>query len=232
MDWEKVTTELDKKLDPAHVIKPSGRFAPKGDYIEGWHAIAEANRIFGYDGWSYTIGLVKDDIREATKDGKTQWQAAYSCVCTVTVGTTVRQDVGFGSGFAARIGDAIEGATKEAVTDALKRALRTFGNQFGLALYDKKRENVGHDEPEFDARAAKDRISKAMDGCETYQQLSELWAKESATVMLIGKAERALGVQLYEKRNQLKKSFTVEPPPPPVEYAADNGLDIDDEIPF
>jgi hypothetical protein len=41
-----------------------------------------------------------------------------------------------------RLRDAVEGATKEAATDALKRAARTFGNVFGLALYDKSRANV------------------------------------------------------------------------------------------
>lgn len=142
-DWNAASKSLSGKLDPKHVRKPNGKFGPKGDYIEGWHAIAEANRIFGHGGWSYTIDLTKEALQEVEKNGKTQWQAAYTCVCTVTVQGTTRQDVGFGSGFAAQIGDAIEGATKEAATDALKRCLRTYGNPFGLALYDKDRENVG-----------------------------------------------------------------------------------------
>ncbi len=144
MDWNKISAELSRKLDPAHVVKPTGQYGPKGDYLEGWHVINEANRIFGFDGWSYTINLTRDALTEG-KDakGNPQWQAAYTCICTLTVGEVTRQDVGFGSGFAKAIGDAIEGATKEAVTDAIKRALRTFGNPFGLALYDKTRENVG-----------------------------------------------------------------------------------------
>lgn len=134
---------LAAPLDPKHVVKPTGQFGAKGDYIEGWHAIAEANRIFGHDGWSYTIAMTQDSLREGQDSrGNAQWQAAYTCICTVTAGGVTRQDVGFGSGFAKQIGDAIEGATKEAATDALKRALRTFGNPFGLALYDKSRENV------------------------------------------------------------------------------------------
>lgn len=135
--------ELKKPLDPANVKKPNGRFGPKGDYIEGWHAINELNRVFGFDGWSYTINLIKDDLRQGKdSNGNEQWQAAYTCVCTLTAAGVTRQDVGFGSGFAKGIGDAIEGATKEAATDALKRAARTFGNIFGLALYDKERSNV------------------------------------------------------------------------------------------
>ena len=37
--------QLSAKLDIANVQKPSGKFGPKGDYIEGWFAIQEANRI-------------------------------------------------------------------------------------------------------------------------------------------------------------------------------------------
>lgn len=134
---------LEAPLDSKHVTKPTGRFGPKGDYLEGWHVINELNRVFGFDGWSYTINLTRDDLSEGTdSNGKPQWQAAYTCVCTLTVGEVTRQDVGFGSGFAKGVGDAIEGATKEAATDALKRAARTFGNIFGLALYDKSRANV------------------------------------------------------------------------------------------
>jgi DNA repair and recombination protein RAD52 len=139
---DEMKAELAKPLNPAHVNPPK-KFGPKGDYIEGWHCIAELNRIFGFDGWSYTVQLTKDDLREGQdKEGGPQWQAAYTCICTLTVGDVMRQDVGFGSGFAKGIGDAIEGAAKEATTDALKRAARTFGNPFGLALYDKSRANV------------------------------------------------------------------------------------------
>ena len=134
------TKMLQAPLDPKHVVKPSGNFGPKGDYLEGWHVINELNRVFGFDGWSYTIDLNRDALDRV--EGKDQWAAAYTCICTLTVGPVTRQAVGFGSGFAKGVGDAIEGATKEAETDSLKRAARTFGNIFGLALYDKSRANV------------------------------------------------------------------------------------------
>ena len=44
--------------------------------------------------------------------------------------------VGSGMGNPNSIADHHEAAVKEAETDALKRALRTFGNTFGLALYE------------------------------------------------------------------------------------------------
>ena len=176
MDWNAIKPELDRKLDPAHV-KPPSKFGPKGDYLEGWFVIQEANRIFGHGAWSYTIkALTKDSVVEGQNGkGETQWQAAYTCIVTLTVGDVIREDVGFGSGFAKQIGDAIEGATKEAVTDALKRALRTFGNPFGLALYDKSRANVGVDAPPFDAPATRDRIKAAIGKAANATALEALW---------------------------------------------------------
>lgn len=174
--------ELTKPLDPKHVVKPSSSYGPKGDYIEGWHAINELNRIFGFDGWSYTIALKQDAL--AKDDGKDQWQAAYTCICTLVVQGISRQDVGFGSGFSKKIGDAIEGATKEAVTDALKRCARTFGNPFGLALYDKSRANVQAPPVEYIDDGQRDEIAAMADAagvnlgtiCQGYkiQSLKEL----------------------------------------------------------
>ena len=147
MDWEEVSKELSRKLDPAHV-RPAKEYGPKGDYIEGWHAMAEANRIFGFDGWDYIVRDVKcvserpRKIGAAAKDG---FGVSYTACVTVLVGGAKREDIGAGHGYDVDCGLAHESAIKEAVTDALKRALRSFGNPFGLALYDKTRENVGID---------------------------------------------------------------------------------------
>jgi DNA recombination protein Rad52 len=130
---------MQAPLDKKHVIKGGGN-GPKGDYIYGWHAINEANRIFGFDGWSYKTELQK--VSEFV-NGNSNHEIGYICKCTIEAGGVTRQDIGYGSGASKKLGDAHEGAVKEAVTDALKRCLRTFGNPFGLALYDKERTNVG-----------------------------------------------------------------------------------------
>ena len=52
--------------------------------------------------------------------------------------TIVREGSGTGEGRAATPGQAHEIALKSAETDATKRALATFGNVFGLALYDRE----------------------------------------------------------------------------------------------
>jgi len=142
MDWQQATSLLEQKLDTANVKAASKDFnGPKGDYLEGWHVINEANRIFGFGGWSYEILSLKQAC-EPTKNGNGNLVVAYICTISVSVDGVTRQDVGYGSGISKSLGDAHEGATKEAVTDALKRALRTFGNQFGLALYDKEKRNI------------------------------------------------------------------------------------------
>ena len=48
---EKQTQALRRKLDTRHVStrEANGR---ELSYIEGWYAISEANRIFGFDGWN------------------------------------------------------------------------------------------------------------------------------------------------------------------------------------
>lgn len=147
MDWEVVSKELRKPLDPKHIKPaPKGKF---GDYLEGYHVITEANRIFGFNGWSYVITSLDQVSRVEAKDrdGQPQVRVAWKCTVRLTTdeGKSVKEGAAVGTGMAKpeNEGDAHESAIKEAETDALKRALRTYGNPFGLALYDKTKSQVG-----------------------------------------------------------------------------------------
>lgn len=111
-------------------------------YIEGWHAIAEANRIFGFGAWSRELRTI-ERLGDYQEDGR--WCTSYMATVRVTVGDVVRDGTGYGSGIDHDRGAAHESAIKEAETDAMKRALMTFGNPFGLALYDKTQANVEKD---------------------------------------------------------------------------------------
>jgi len=215
MDWTTIKPLLDAKLDPAHVRKPEGRYGPKGDWIEGWHAIAEANRIFGHGAWSYEIKSLDRDLLEqvTTAKGEQQWAAAYTCVVRLDVAGTVREDVGFGSGFAKQPGDAIEGATKEAVTDALKRALRTFGWPFGLALYDKQRGHVGVDAPPPDPAETRDRIKAALEKSDTPEALNRVW-QHPATTDAIGGLPKPMQNELRNLERTRRKALTDTQPEP------------------
>lgn len=132
---------LQAPLDPKHVAQRShaGRSL---SYIEGWHAIAEANRIFGFDGWHREMVELRQLGEPYQTTGKDTWRVNYSARVRVTVGDIIREGCGFGQGIDKDVGQAHESALKEAETDAMKRALMTFGNPFGLALYDKTQANV------------------------------------------------------------------------------------------
>ena len=102
-------------------------------YLESWHVIREANRVFDYDWTSETIQL---DLVNADK-----FCVTYIAKVRVTVGTIVKEGIGAGHGRGENvpIGDKHESAAKEAESDARKRALMQFGDQFGLSLYDKEK---------------------------------------------------------------------------------------------
>lgn len=139
---------LKAKLSRSRVASRT-QGSSKVSYVEGWHCIAEANRIFGFDAWDRETVDLRQLGEPRIVDGKTR--IAYSARVRITVradGVTIaREGCGFGSGIDRDLGQAHESALKEAETDAMKRALMTFGNPFGLALYDKTKANVGDDPP-------------------------------------------------------------------------------------
>jgi DNA recombination protein Rad52 len=112
-------------------------------YVEGWHVIAEANRIFGYDCWDRKTLSPRCVWRESQR-GQTVCFYTAKVRITVTAGgaTIVRDGIGTGTGRAAAPELAHEIAMKAAETDATTRALATFGNPFGLALYDREKLQV------------------------------------------------------------------------------------------
>ena len=112
-------------------------------YIEGHDVIETANKVFGFGNWSYSISKLEHVSQEQNQN---QNQViCYKAIVQVLVHSenhtldVSREDVGFGTGVSKTLSDAHEGAAKEAVTDALKRAMRSFGNQFGNSLYDKSK---------------------------------------------------------------------------------------------
>jgi DNA repair and recombination protein RAD52 len=117
-------------------------------YLEGYDIIDHANKIFGFDGWGYDVTKLEQVSEEINE--KNNKVVAYRALITVTVyGTNhqlfvIRTDVGYGIGIAKDYASAHESGGKEAVTDSLKRTLRTFGSQFGNALYDKSQKNVDY----------------------------------------------------------------------------------------
>lgn len=129
---------LEAKLNAKHVRTRRGQDTTLA-YVEGWHVIAEANRIFGYDAWDrHTLSTRCVWSGSASH----HYAAAYTAKVRIAVRagalTITREGCGSGEAKALTPGEAHELALKAAETDATKRALATFGNPFGLALYDRE----------------------------------------------------------------------------------------------
>ena len=132
-------------------IKVRDKANIKLSYLEGFDIIDTANNIFGYGNWAYTISSLEQVSQEVNSNQNVV--ICYKAIVKVDVydidhNTMIsRQDVGFGTGVARSLADAHENSAKEAVTDALKRSLRSFGNQFGNSLYDKSKSVVQNNAP-------------------------------------------------------------------------------------
>ncbi|EEP80727.1 predicted protein [Uncinocarpus reesii 1704] len=102
-------SRLDKRLGPEFLSSRAGPGGQRVHYLSADKCISLANEVFGFNGWSSSIQNINIDF-----------------------------DIGYGhiensKGKAA----AFEKAKKEGTTDALKRALRMFGNVLGNCIYDR-----------------------------------------------------------------------------------------------
>ncbi len=129
----------------------------------------------------------------------------------VRVGDVVicREGHGSGHGWSATPGEAHESAIKEAETDATKRALATFGNPFGLALYDKEKRgvrgtvNASTDQAEgvaswvvlssdgeissvhHDPVAYCSRLRRDLGGIDSAEELTVFWGRNSVVIEIL-----------------------------------------------
>lgn len=138
-------TKLAQDL-PKGAVKHREQAGQSLSYVDGHYAITRANDVFGHDGWSHEVRSIAEVYR-GTRPGKEGDNVVmvYEAHVAVTALGVTREDVGIGQCDAGprALAQGIEKGRKEAVTDGLKRALRTFGPSFGLALYDKSQADVG-----------------------------------------------------------------------------------------
>lgn len=199
------TAALSGPLDRAHV-KTRQQGSANVSYIEGWHAIAEANRIFGFDGWmreTMDTRCVFDGMRKTRNGDKPAASYVARVRVTVLVGDRciIRDGTGAGSGFGNDAGEAHESAVKEAETDAMKRALMTFGNPFGLALYDKTQANVeAAPDPAEEARKAFARLKDQIGQVATVRALDTLMTGAAKTLEDMPEVGRNALMDLASKR--------------------------------
>ncbi len=155
--------ELDKPL-PRPLISNRKGMGKMLSYIEGHDAIDQANRIFGYGNWAYRtlsceqtvlldpvtgepIGIAYKAQVELTVRGAhgpmievgsqpvATWNATDVVMSRRKQGDDGPMQAWEKVNAQRTIVEAHEHAEKGAVTDAMKRALRTYGAQFGNGLY-------------------------------------------------------------------------------------------------
>ncbi|EPQ52213.1 Rad52/22 double-strand break repair protein [Gloeophyllum trabeum ATCC 11539] len=127
------------KLGPEFISqRPGPGGGPKLTYAEGWKIINLANEVFGFNGWSSNVVSLTTDFIDFSEESR-----RYTVGVTAIVRVTLRdgafhEDIGYGMLENSKSkGAALDKCKKEAVTDAIKRALRNFGNLLGNCLYDK-----------------------------------------------------------------------------------------------
>src|SRR4029077_19539062 len=119
---EKQVQALRRSLNSRH-IRSRTAHGRELFYIEGWYAISEANRIFGFDAWCRETVETRCVL---ARENRGSFLAVYIAKVRITVhtdGTTiVREGHGSGEGRGASPGEVHDTALKAAETDATKRA--------------------------------------------------------------------------------------------------------------
>jgi DNA repair and recombination protein RAD52 len=131
----KKTSLLDQPLDMTQIKHRQGGGGRQLAYISGKFAMDQANRIFGYGQWGYKVVNRGQTVIDGSEGNKV---TMYTADVELWVKGAEFAFPGAGVGIVTRpyTVDMHEKAYKEAETDAMKRALRHYGDQFGLCLYE------------------------------------------------------------------------------------------------
>lgn len=183
-------------------------------YLEGFDVIETANRIFGYGNWDYSISKLEQVSQEQNHNQNNV--IGYKAIVQVLVHNEQhtkdisREDVGFGTGIAKTLADAHEGAAKEAVTDAIKRTLRSFGNQFGNSLYSKGRQHQQTQQPMQQVTQTQ-QYQQTQEQPQTHQTLANHTPQDYAslynlglTIMEQGQNLVVVGDDIFVKKDSIK----------------------------
>ncbi|XP_006891387.1 PREDICTED: DNA repair protein RAD52 homolog [Elephantulus edwardii] len=135
-EYQAIQNALRQRLGPEYISSRMAGGGQKVCYIEGHRVINLANEMFGYNGWAHSVTQQNVDFVDLN-NGR-----FYVGVCAFVKvqlkDGSYHEDVGYGvsEGLKSKA-LSLEKARKEAVTDGLKRALRSFGNALGNCILDK-----------------------------------------------------------------------------------------------
>ena len=213
---DKQNQVLAYELDSSR-IKSRSKGNVNLSYLEGFDIIQTANKIFGYGNWDYTVSKLEQVSQEVNQNQN--HIICYKAVIQIVVHDlqhskhVSREDVGFGTGIAKTLADAHEGGAKEAVTDAIKRTLRSFGNQFGNSLYDKSRQHKqeNHQQPAQIQQQQYQQPQNQQVQNNVPQDYASLY-NLGLTIMEQGSNLVVIGDDIYNKRDSIKSfGFKFDP---------------------
>ncbi|XP_045165520.1 uncharacterized protein LOC123529306 isoform X3 [Mercenaria mercenaria] len=135
-EHKSIQTALRQRLGQEFISQRAGAGGQKLAYIEGWRLVNLANEMFGFNGWSHSVTHQTIDFVDH-HNGK-YYVGVSAFVKVVLKDGIYHEDIGYGvsEGMKSKA-LSLEKARKEAVTDGLKRALKSFGNAMGNCLGDK-----------------------------------------------------------------------------------------------
>jgi len=215
MFTDKQNQVLAYELDSSR-IKSRSKGNVSLSYLEGFDVIETANKIFGYGNWNYNITSLTQVSQELNHNQNNI--ICYKAVINITVHdmqhskSVTREDVGFGTGIAKTLADAHEGGAKEAVTDAIKRTLRSFGNQFGNSLYDKSRQHSqSQNQQHYNTQPQTQQIPQQQQYQQSTQQMQNNTPQDYAslynlglTIMEQGQNLVVVGDDIFSKKDSIK----------------------------
>lgn len=232
---EQILADLDANIPKSAVSSRQGGGTKALSYLEGWYVIDRLNKVFGPDAWSYDVTELRcvHEGKIAGKYGESFFSVSYSATVALFVmfpdASQAKRitDVGFGNGTdKTDPGKPHELATKEAVTDALKRCAKSLGMSLGLALYDKSQEHVEDEKPAPKAAAQAPKAAPTQTVAErNAATMSAIAAADGQVRESINKRITAMSKVVIAKRlktlDELKADMKAK-------YGADSTAGLDD----
>ena len=173
-------------------------------YLETYDVINVANTIFNYM-WDYTITRLEEVARETNQNSN--HVITYSAIVKVKIyddkrNFIEREDTGVGTGTARTIGDAIDNASKSAVSDSLKRVFRSMGAQFGNNLYQKTPQNNQQSAP-IQQNQAPQQLTMTQPQNNVQQEYNSLY-NIGLNVLQQGSSLIITGDDIFNKKDSIK----------------------------
>ncbi|XP_062891357.1 DNA repair protein RAD52 homolog [Mobula hypostoma] len=136
-EHQAIQTALQRCLGPEYISQRPAGGGQKVCCFEGHRVVNLANELFGYNGWSHSITQQNVDFVDLI-NGK--FNVGVSAFVKVQLKDgCFHEEFGYGviEGLKSKA-MSLEKARKEAVTDGLKRSLKSFGYALGNCILDKE----------------------------------------------------------------------------------------------